>query len=48
MAEMFKELLDKGLDPKMEDGECRTAIDIAVAKGYREIVALIRENEKTE
>ncbi|KAJ4296658.1 hypothetical protein N0V90_006706 [Kalmusia sp. IMI 367209] len=46
ISAIFKELLVKGLDPRMEDADCRTAIDVAVAKGNKEIVDLFSEAEK--
>ena len=46
--DIFKELMRRGLDPRMEDNECRTAIDIAVAKENAKIVALFREDERNK
>lgn len=40
---VFGALLEMGLDPRAEDGECRTAIDVAVARGNGEVVELFRE-----
>ncbi|CAI6330860.1 unnamed protein product [Periconia digitata] len=42
----FQELLKLGLDPRLEDAECRTAIDVAVATGHSGIVDLFREEKK--
>ncbi|KAJ4354592.1 uncharacterized protein N0V89_006329 [Didymosphaeria variabile] len=42
----FKALLEKGLDPRLEDGECRTSIDVAIARGNKDIVALFRDDDK--
>ncbi|KAL8420475.1 hypothetical protein RB594_003312 [Gaeumannomyces avenae] len=42
----FKQLLELGLDPRVEDGEMRTAIDLAVARGRRGIRSLFGEEGK--
>lgn len=42
----FKKLLDLGLDPRLEDGEMRTAIDLAVARGRRGIWSLFSDEGK--
>ncbi|KAL2201508.1 ankyrin repeat-containing domain protein [Corynascus similis CBS 632.67] len=42
----FKKLLELGLDPRREDNELRTAIDIAVAKDLKGIVMLFSEEAK--
>lgn len=39
----FQKLMELGLDPRREDAELRTAIDIAVARNVREIMQLFRE-----
>ncbi|KAL8369910.1 hypothetical protein RB595_000324 [Gaeumannomyces hyphopodioides] len=42
----FKKLLDLGLDPRVEDGEMRTAIDLAVARDRTGIRSLFSEEGK--
>ncbi|KAL8330549.1 hypothetical protein RB593_001525 [Gaeumannomyces tritici] len=42
----FKQLLELGLDPRVEDGEMRTAIDLAVARGRHGIRSLFSEEGK--
>ncbi|PTB38507.1 hypothetical protein M441DRAFT_197509 [Trichoderma asperellum CBS 433.97] len=39
----FQKLMELGLDPRREDAELRTAIDIAVARNVRDIMQLFRE-----
>lgn len=39
----FERLMEIGLDPRREDAELRTAIDIAVARNVRDIMQLFRE-----
>ncbi|KAL6889127.1 ankyrin repeat-containing domain protein [Trichoderma evansii] len=42
----FAKLMELGLDPRKEDAELRTAIDIAVARDSRGILELFREKVK--
>jgi ankyrin repeat protein len=39
----FKKLIELGVDPRQEDANLRTAIDIAVAKKMHGIIRLFRE-----
>lgn len=48
MLDIFKELLGRGLDPRVEDHKCRTAVDIAVANRHSFIVDLCGEKGKAE
>lgn len=43
---MFQKLMELGLDPRKEDAELRTAIDIAVARDVRGVMELFREKVK--
>ncbi|KAI1118734.1 ankyrin repeat-containing domain protein [Nemania sp. NC0429] len=46
-ANTFKKLMEHvGSDPRLEDGQSRTAIDLAVARGHRDIVALFGDKER--
>ncbi|KAL7911329.1 ankyrin repeat-containing domain protein [Trichoderma velutinum] len=42
----FKKLMELGVDPRREDAELRTAIDIAVARKLRDIIQLFREKKE--
>jgi ankyrin repeat protein len=44
-VERFQELLEKGLDPMMEDDAQQTAIDVAAACGNRDILELFEEKK---
>lgn len=46
MIEIFKELMDRGLDPRAEDEQCRTAIDVAVTCGKKFLVDLFGPKER--
>ncbi|KAL2147354.1 hypothetical protein VTI28DRAFT_9818 [Corynascus sepedonium] len=46
IASAFKKLMDLGVDPRREDDELRTAIDIAVARHLNDIVELFSEKDK--
>ncbi|KAH7305401.1 hypothetical protein BKA65DRAFT_486040 [Rhexocercosporidium sp. MPI-PUGE-AT-0058] len=46
MLEIFKELMDRGVDPRAEDEQCRTAIDVAVTCGKSFLVELFGPKEK--
>lgn len=46
IAELFKALMELGVDPRKEDDELRTPIDIAVAKKYDDVVFLFSEEGK--
>lgn len=46
ITELFKLLLDMGVDPRKEDDELRTPIDIAVARQLRDVVNLFSEEGK--
>ncbi|CAH0028155.1 unnamed protein product [Clonostachys rhizophaga] len=43
MENVFKKLMDMGLDPRKEDVQMRTAIDMAVARGRKGIVDFFAE-----
>jgi ankyrin repeat protein len=43
MENVFKKLMDMGLDPRVEDLQMRTAIDMAVARGRKGIVDFFAE-----
>ncbi|VUC26765.1 unnamed protein product [Clonostachys rosea] len=43
MENVFKRLMDMGLDPRQEDAQMRTPIDMAVARGRKGIVDLFAE-----
>ncbi|KAI1187124.1 ankyrin [Nemania serpens] len=46
-ADTFKRLMeDMGLDPRLEDAQSRTPIDLAVARGNRDIVALFSDKRQ--
>ncbi|KAL6833705.1 ankyrin repeat-containing domain protein [Trichoderma sp. SZMC 28015] len=42
----FKKLMELGVDPRREDAELRTAIDIAVARKLRDVIQLFREKKE--
>ncbi|KAL6694074.1 putative ankyrin repeat protein [Trichoderma pleuroticola] len=44
-VERFQELMDMGLDPMMEDGAQQTAIDVAAARGNRDVLELFEKKE---
>ncbi|KAJ3492838.1 hypothetical protein NLG97_g5115 [Lecanicillium saksenae] len=46
VTELFKVLLDLGIDPRKEDDELRTPVDIAVARDLSEVVDLFSEEGK--
>ncbi|KAG4441988.1 hypothetical protein IFR05_002514 [Cadophora sp. M221] len=46
MVEIFKELMDRGIDPRAEDKQCRTAIDVAVTCGKTYLVDLFGPKER--
>ncbi|KAL2172746.1 hypothetical protein VTG60DRAFT_2565 [Thermothelomyces hinnuleus] len=46
IEDAFKKLTELGVDPRREDDELRTAIDISVARGLKEIVSLFSEEGK--
>ncbi|KAM0447831.1 hypothetical protein ACHAO4_008575 [Trichoderma viride] len=39
----FEKLMELGIDPRREDAELRTAIDVAVARNVRDVMKLFRE-----
>lgn len=43
---MFERLMELGVDPRREDNELRTAIDVAVAKNLNGVLALFTEEGK--
>ncbi|KAL2118791.1 hypothetical protein VTJ04DRAFT_5750 [Mycothermus thermophilus] len=43
VVDTFKRFMELGLDPRAEDGELRTPIDVAVARDWRGIVQLFNE-----
>ncbi|RDW59222.1 hypothetical protein BP5796_12146 [Coleophoma crateriformis] len=46
MLGIFQELMARGLDPRAEDAECRTAIDVAVASGHSFLISLFGPKER--
>ncbi|KAH0528268.1 hypothetical protein TsFJ059_003153 [Trichoderma semiorbis] len=42
----FQKLMELGVDPRREDAELRTAIDIAVARKLRDVIQLFREKRE--
>ncbi|KAL7960442.1 ankyrin repeat-containing domain protein [Trichoderma compactum] len=42
----FQKLMELGVDPRREDVELRTAIDIAVARKLRDVIQLFREKKE--
>ncbi|KAK4083643.1 uncharacterized protein Triagg1_1305 [Trichoderma aggressivum f. europaeum] len=42
----FEKLMELGVDPRREDGELRTAIDVAVARELRDVIQLFREKRE--
>ncbi|KAJ4860719.1 ankyrin repeats (3 copies) domain-containing protein [Trichoderma breve] len=42
----FQKLMELGVDPRREDAELRTAIDIAVARKLRDVIQLFREKKE--
>ncbi|KAL2198850.1 ankyrin repeat-containing domain protein [Corynascus similis CBS 632.67] len=48
IANAFKKLMDLGVDPRQEDDELRTAIDIAVARQLNGIMQREREADEAE
>jgi ankyrin repeat protein len=45
VTKVFERLLGMGLDPRREDAQMRTAIDVAVARGRSQIVELFAEQQ---
>ncbi|RDW63780.1 hypothetical protein BP6252_11325 [Coleophoma cylindrospora] len=46
MLGIFQELMARGLDPRAEDAECRTAIDVAVASEHSFLILLFGPIER--
>lgn len=44
-VDLFKELLDIGLDPMLEDDAQQTAVDVAAASGNQEVLALFEKKD---